>query len=86
MSIKHPKVTVLSLLVQMGHTKHFSLCEDIYFKIFCRLLMKYYSDAVNPNTPHILSVCVMFIKIVQYLKLSMFYPDAIRVTVMTSAS
>ena len=39
MSIKHPKVTVLLLLVQLGHTKHCSMYEHIYFKIFWRLLM-----------------------------------------------
>ena len=39
MSIKHPKVTVLLLLVQLGHTKHCSLYEYIYFRIFWRLLM-----------------------------------------------
>ena len=36
-SIKHPKVTALLLLVQMGHTKHCSMYKYIYFGIFWRL-------------------------------------------------
>ena len=42
--------------------------------------------AVNPNTPHSPPVCKMFNKIAQYLKQFAFFPNAIRVTTMTSTS
>ena len=79
MSIKHPKVTVLLLLVQMGHTRHCSMYKYIYFEFFLEIKM---SGAVNPNTPRSPPVCTMFNEIAQYLKFFMFFPD---VTIMTSA-
>ena len=36
-SAKHPKVTALLLLVQMGHTKYILMYKYIYFRIFWRL-------------------------------------------------
>ena len=47
-----PKVTVLLLLVQLGHTKHCSLYKYIYF---VEITM---SGAVNPSTPHNPPLCV----------------------------
>ena len=35
MSIKHPKVTVLLLLVQLAHSKHCSMYKHVYFGNFC---------------------------------------------------
>ena len=34
MPFKHPKVTVLLLLVQFGHTKYYLMYKYIYFGIF----------------------------------------------------
>ena len=70
MSIKHPKVTVLLLLIQFSHTKHYSMYKFIYSRIFWRLL-----------TTHSPSVCSMFNDMVQYF-LMLFTG----VTIMTSVS
>ena len=64
MSIKHPKVTVLMLLVHLG-TQSFVQCINIFTLEF--LVIKV-SGAVNPNTPHSPPVCTMFNETAQYLK------------------
>ena len=76
MSIKYPKVTVLLLLMQLGHTKHCSMYKYIYCGIFG-------DCAVNPNTPHSPPVRRVFNEIAQYLRFFMFF---LGVTIMTSAS
>ena len=76
MSIKHPKVVVLLLLEQLGHTKHCSI-----FKY--TLLTKNDSGAVNRNTSDSPPVCSMFNEIAQYLEFFMFFPG---VTIATSVS
>ena len=81
MSIKHPKVVVLLLLEQLGHTKHCSIFKYIYFGIFYRLLTQNDSGAVNRNTSDSPPVCSMFNEIAQYLKFFMFFPG---VTIATS--
>ena len=80
MSIKCPNVTVLLLLVQLGHTKHCSMYKCICFGIFLEIKI---SGAVNPSTSHSQPVGSMFNEIVQFLKLFMFFPG---VLIMTSAS
>ena len=74
LSIKHPQVVVLLLLVLVGHTKHYSIYKYIYFGNFWRLLTKNYSGAVNPNTPHCPPVCSIFNEIVQFFNFSRFPP------------
>ena len=78
MSIKHPKVTVLLLLVQLGHTRDCSMYKYIYFRIFLEIKM----SAVNPNTPHSPPACTMFNEVVQYLTFFMFFAG---VTIMSAS-
>ena len=61
MPIKHPKVTVLLLLVQLGHTKHCSMNKHIYFGIFLNIKIR---GTVSPNTPHSPPVCSMINEII----------------------
>ena len=44
------------------------------------------SGAVNPNTPHSPPTCSTFNEIAQYLRFFMFFPNAISVTIKTTAS
>ena len=61
MSIKYPKVTVLLLLVQLGHKRHISMYKYIWNVFEIKM-----SGAINSNTPHSPSVCTVFNEIVQY--------------------
>ena len=70
MSIKHPKVTILLLLVELGHTKHCSMYKYIV-RNFLEIKM---NGAVNPNTPYSPPVCSIVNEIAKYLKFSCFSP------------
>ena len=77
MSIKHPKITVLSWSWGTQSTVH---CINIFILEFLEIKM---SGAVNPNTSHSPPVCTMFNEKAQYLKFFMLFPG---VTIMTSTS
>ena len=70
----------------IGQTKHCSMYEHIYLRIFWRLLTYSYSGAVYPNIPHSPPLCSMVNKVAQYFKFLTFFLDAIGVTIMMSTS